>query len=353
MNARPGSNSKAVKFRPRGAGLVFVLLLTAPFGGLFAQIHEGLTFYFSLQATRPSESDLARLREFTTGQNADVSFLIQGYGCDIGGFEPSHLIARSRGRTLADILIRAGIDPDRVLVGEPIVYYGQPRGEHRKVELSTFKDGAGSRVALARANARAGQINAETRRTLTATEAARHEHEERAAVSATPAGSGAGALFGLRSLALLALAALALGAVFLIWRARQNERQKRESHRLTPEESEALEILTGGAVRPLSASPAKKEGRIINRITRRDSMAKKKVKKQITPFNIQGAVSKEFEGATLGQLQRAPIHALEGLTPRHAMLLKEGFGVQTVEDLARLKYFEIARAITVLAKYEQ
>ncbi|MBX7056431.1 MAG: hypothetical protein K1X75_00085 [Leptospirales bacterium] len=69
-------------------------------------------------------------------------------------------------------------------------------------------------------------------------------------------------------------------------------------------------------------------------------------------MSIRGAVDKPFESMTLKQLAGSPVHALEGLTPRHARLLEEAFGIRNLEDLARLKYVEIARAICLLAQYE-
>ncbi|MCB1324044.1 MAG: hypothetical protein H7A21_01075 [Spirochaetales bacterium] len=70
-------------------------------------------------------------------------------------------------------------------------------------------------------------------------------------------------------------------------------------------------------------------------------------------MSIRGAVDKAFEEKSLGELRRSPVDALQGLSARHARLLEEAFGIKTVEDLARLRYVEIARAIVVLAEYEK
>ena len=80
---------------------------------------------------------------------------------------------------------------------------------------------------------------------------------------------------------------------------------------------------------------------------------KKKPAAKVNPITIRGAVDREDEGRSLGELAKAPISSLEGLTPRHERMLEEAFGVKTVEDLARLKYVEIARAIVVLSQYEK
>ena len=82
---------------------------------------------------------------------------------------------------------------------------------------------------------------------------------------------------------------------------------------------------------------------------------KKKTKVAAAPaiIALHGAVDKMHAGKSLSELSGSPVSALEGLTPRHARLLEEAFGVKTIEDLSKLKYFEIARAIVTLAKYEQ
>ncbi|MBL8019848.1 MAG: hypothetical protein K8S54_20505 [Spirochaetia bacterium] len=77
-------------------------------------------------------------------------------------------------------------------------------------------------------------------------------------------------------------------------------------------------------------------------------------KKKVKPVpTIRKALDKQFETRSLGEIAKSPIHALQGLTPRHSKMLEEAFGIKTVEDLASLKYFELARAITVLARYEE
>lgn len=81
-------------------------------------------------------------------------------------------------------------------------------------------------------------------------------------------------------------------------------------------------------------------------------MGKKKVVKK-HPISIKSAVDKKYEEKSLSIIAKSPVDALQGISPRHARLLKEGFGINTVEDLAKLKYFEIAKAIVVLSKYEK
>ncbi|MBX7087080.1 MAG: hypothetical protein K1X70_11645 [Leptospirales bacterium] len=80
-------------------------------------------------------------------------------------------------------------------------------------------------------------------------------------------------------------------------------------------------------------------------------MASKKKASKPGP-TIKKALDKAYENRSLGEIAKSPVHSLQGLTPRHSKMLEEAFGVKTVEDLAGLKYFELARAITVLARYE-
>ncbi len=68
---------------------------------------------------------------------------------------------------------------------------------------------------------------------------------------------------------------------------------------------------------------------------------------------LDSLLSRDFQGMSIQDLMKSPIHALKGLESRHTRMLEEGFGVATIEDLANLKYFEIARAIAILAQHEK
>lgn len=187
---------------------------------------------------------------------------------------------------------------------------------------------------------------------------------------------------------------------------------RREDHQLDDDEAEALEVLTGGEVTPLRRSEPVTIAAGVSSVDESDEdveveqeqdedeaeasngdedeaaliaahteprqvqagggrtgdvrefirkarsnyamgSKKKSSKKKVTPISIRGAVAREYEESSLGELSQAPIDALEGLTARHARMLEEAFGIQTVEDLARLKYVELARAICILARYEK
>ncbi len=70
-------------------------------------------------------------------------------------------------------------------------------------------------------------------------------------------------------------------------------------------------------------------------------------------MNIKKAVIKAYEDKTLKELCKAPVYALQGISENDAKLLKEAFGVDTVKELAELKYVKWAQAIAVLAQREE
>ncbi|MEQ9366249.1 MAG: hypothetical protein RIF32_18565 [Leptospirales bacterium] len=328
-------------------------------------------------------------------------FLIQGFACDTGGYDISIRVARRRGSSVAaEITASAGTalrsaGERLVRQADPAVLHGSGREEFRRAEIRVFRNAVLRDRALVAANRAAAGWN----------QAARLAPDARGAAvenSTNSAGTGSSRkqLYFLFGLLLLLL------AVGLIW-LYSGRRNPTERHRLTAEEAEALELLTGGEVAPIPAGGAGSEfqtgaaapkhsnhkskpgagavpaenasgaapeglraasgptpedrsraatGRMANFIdrARKQTMGvKKKSKTKITPISIRGAVDRDFEEKSLGELSRAPIHALEGLTPRHARMMEEAFGVKTVEDLARLKYVEIARAIVVLSRYEK
>ena len=70
-------------------------------------------------------------------------------------------------------------------------------------------------------------------------------------------------------------------------------------------------------------------------------------------MNINKFLDKAYETQPLKDIVNAPVDALQGLSPRHAALLKEAFNVKTVSDLAKLKYVKWAQAICTLAESEE
>jgi len=70
-------------------------------------------------------------------------------------------------------------------------------------------------------------------------------------------------------------------------------------------------------------------------------------------MNINKAVDKKWESQSLKEIARAPVDALQGVSEGDAKLLKEAFGVDTVKELAELKYVRLAQGIVALADAEQ
>ena len=70
-------------------------------------------------------------------------------------------------------------------------------------------------------------------------------------------------------------------------------------------------------------------------------------------MNMNKAVMKEYETKTFKEVAKAPVHALQGVSEGDAKHLKEAFGVDTVEELANLKYVKTAQAIVALAATEE
>lgn len=69
-------------------------------------------------------------------------------------------------------------------------------------------------------------------------------------------------------------------------------------------------------------------------------------------MNINKAVDKAFESKSLKEIADSPVSALQGISEGDAKLLKEAFNVNTVRDLANLKYVKWAQAIVTLADTE-
>ena len=62
---------------------------------------------------------------------------------------------------------------------------------------------------------------------------------------------------------------------------------------------------------------------------------------------------KRFEGLSEPEVCMAPIFALQGVSEADAVKMKEAFGIDNVEEMARLCYYKRAKAIIELAKEEK
>jgi hypothetical protein len=66
--------------------------------------------------------------------------------------------------------------------------------------------------------------------------------------------------------------------------------------------------------------------------------------------NLDSFLDKEWDGKSLGELLKAPISALKGVSDGDADLLKQAFNVKTIGDLGKNKYFRAALLLTQLSE---
>ncbi len=311
--------------------------------GFCTTLAIGLGFFsFALRADVPTalyyqfqEADLspvnrtALVNALALGRKTGPYILVQGFACDLGGYDASIGIAEIRGEVVRRLIVAAGNDPALIRVADPVVIPGEDRPAHRRVEISFYPDSDSLLAAKRKADA-AAEAKSET-------------------FLKTEAGSRLPWKW-----ILLALLLLALLLYWIIRRSRRDETNMDflAQHALRAEEAEALEVLTGGSIGPLLPAPPE-DRRPHTRRLKMPAPKKTKQPPRLNPISIRSAVDRDFEGKTLTELLASPVHALQGLSPRHSKMLQEAFGIKTVEDLARLKYFEIAKAIAILAKYEK
>jgi hypothetical protein len=64
---------------------------------------------------------------------------------------------------------------------------------------------------------------------------------------------------------------------------------------------------------------------------------------------LQHCLDKKYENTPREQVLDLPIEAIQGISERQASLLKDAFGVSTIEQLGRHATFVRAHAMTILA----
>ena len=368
-------------------------------GQIETQGDAALSLHYSLQATSLNAERQQELADFLLEHgNAGFYFLVHGYACDTGGYHPSYRIADVRARNLRDALLAQNVRADHVLAVEGIVLVGEPRRDHRRSELVVFQDRRRFEEAARQSRRAADRLNRRARQVLLGGGDANGIGADGGNTNAEAANASPSESPFPWLLIIGILFVLILPAAF-IWLYRKRDRMG--THRLLPSEAEELAGITGSALpigirsegrtADVTAAQANTEpmnvkeraphksggsGRKI-RMTharaeqaresrrsdyhnpakiydfvdraRRGTMAKKKKSR----FSIRGALDKPYESRSLNELRECPVDALEGLTARHARLLEEAFGIKTIEDLAYLKYVEIAKAIVVLSEYEK
>jgi hypothetical protein len=68
----------------------------------------------------------------------------------------------------------------------------------------------------------------------------------------------------------------------------------------------------------------------------------------VTSIDLSRVLDKAWADKPLADVLAAPVAALKGVSDRDGELLKEAFGVETVADLADLKYVRWAQALATL-----
>ena len=66
-------------------------------------------------------------------------------------------------------------------------------------------------------------------------------------------------------------------------------------------------------------------------------------------MKLKKKITKDFSVTPVDELSESPVYALYGISDRNALALYKAFHVDTIEDLANLKYFQWAREICNLA----
>ncbi|MFF5455026.1 hypothetical protein ACFY40_27915 [Streptomyces sp. NPDC012950] len=69
----------------------------------------------------------------------------------------------------------------------------------------------------------------------------------------------------------------------------------------------------------------------------------------MTSIDLDKVLDKAWADKSLPEILAAPVAALKGVSDRDGELLREAFGVETVADLAELKYARWAQALAALA----
>jgi predicted RecB family nuclease len=69
-------------------------------------------------------------------------------------------------------------------------------------------------------------------------------------------------------------------------------------------------------------------------------------------MNIESIVDDNFKDKCFRELVEAPISALRGVSPSDARALSQAFGVNTIGELAELRFVKWASAISILAQEE-
>lgn len=59
---------------------------------------------------------------------------------------------------------------------------------------------------------------------------------------------------------------------------------------------------------------------------------------------------KKYEGKPAGELVKAPVSALQGVSDGDAVKMKEAFGIDNIKEMAALRFYKRAKAIKAEAE---
>lgn len=346
--------------------LVFFLFLFSPVvegrlsvtsTGLFGQESDRSTLptegqnhvilRFDLASIEPSPAGLETLRSKIL-EGPPPHIVVQAWGCKTGGRDASLRVASLRGELILRFLEREFPGEKTVQLANPIASPTEEPERARRVEIDFLPTEIEAGIQFQSRNDLAQKING----SWTDRDAAEP--------------NGVSRVNGWKFL-YYTLAGLTGFFLIVSLTRRIVSNRRRNRHRSTPEERAVLQSISGGTpelpipagsgVRPLVESLAPIEAKKTNNgegpMAFKKSQKKKQTKEKSTGFNLRSLLDREFETRSLRDLKKSPIHALEGLTPRHSRMMEEAFGIRSIEDLALLKYVDIARAITVLSDYEE
>ena len=69
-------------------------------------------------------------------------------------------------------------------------------------------------------------------------------------------------------------------------------------------------------------------------------------------MNVNQVLDPDFRGKPLKEVLDGPARAIWGVLPEDGEALKKAFGIKSVRDMGKNKYFRWAQAIAVLAERE-
>jgi len=219
--------------------LLLLWIALPPFPAAGQSPSRKMTVLFDFNDSVPAPGNTAKLHAFLKKTVRGEYFLLQGFGCDRGGFENSLIIAEERARNVREILIRKGVPLQNIRIAGEIVFYFGGREENRRVDVSVFNHPGNLEAAWERAERLARRMNDPANRQRQAfLWASRHEDPPFAILPWNK-------FLRILPAALLAIIAAALIFALIIAYRRFGQKRRLAKHTLAPHEAEALGAIIG------------------------------------------------------------------------------------------------------------